>query len=162
MMMGTDMHVAIEIRRKEYNYTAKEAAPKWVFVRNWTVDRCYDLFGCFGNIRSCWSNSVTLPIVEDNMSWQLKNEKKDYCYGFYEVKPEILTSKIIGWSPPQKEWEECEDFEIPVIDKDWFFDSSVYLGDDVYKEDNLNYSIYKMMLKRYGKKNVRLVVYFDS
>lgn len=161
MMMGTDMHVAIEVRRKEYSYVAKEATLKWSFIRKWTVDRCYDLFGCFGHIRSDWSNSLHLP-VPDDLSSQVEREKEDYCYGFYEVKPDILNSKILGWSPAEKEWEEIEGFDRPTIDREWFFDGYLYLGDDVYKKDELNYAIYKMMLKRYGKKNVRLIVYFDS
>lgn len=161
MMMGTDMHVAIEVRRKEYNYVAKEATMEWSFVRKWTVDRRYDLFGCFGDIRTSWSNSINPPYARD-MSWELEHEQKEYCYGFYEIKPDMLTSKVIGWSPAKEEWEEMEGFDRPIIDREWFFDGYLYLGDDVYKKDELNYAIYKMMLKRYGKKNVRLIVYFDS
>ena len=162
MKMGTDMHVAIEIRRNEYKWQAKCAAPTWVYVRDWTVDRHYNLFGAFGSIRRTWSNSFVLRCAE-NMSWQMNEKDREGYYGFYLVTPDKLKNEVLGWSPSAKDWDEEEEgYAPPVIDKEWFFDMSVYLGDDVYKTDPLNYSIYKLMLKKYGKDNVRLIVYFDS
>ena len=164
MTMGTDMHVAIEIKRNEYDYGKKGVVPKWNFVKAWTVDRCYDLFGCFGRYRRSWSNAITTQCAEADMSSYLKREKRDGCYGFHIVTPELLKMKVIGWTPKMSK-EELEEYEPdgpPVIDKDWFFDGSVYKGDDTYYTDYLNYAIYRLMLRRYGKGCVRLVVYFDS
>ena len=97
------------------------------------------------------------------MSWQMNEKDREGYYGFYLVTPDKLKNEVLGWSPSAKDWDEEEEgYAPPVIDKEWFFDMSVYLGDDVYKTDPLNYSIYKLMLKKYGKDNVRLIVYFDS
>ena len=160
--MGTDMHVALEVKRNEYSYVAKTAKPKWNFIKSWTVDRCYDLFGCFGNIRRMWSNSLALRVADD-MSYEMTDRSKKYYYGFYVVTPDTLKEKVLGWSPSQKDWDDEEEgYERPEIDKEWFFDMNVYLGDDVDYEDPLNYYIYKLMIKKYGKQNVRLIVYFDS
>ena len=164
--MGTDMHVAIEVRRKEYDYPSKAPVFKWKFIKKWTVDRCYDLFGCFGTHRRSWSNALHLTSAVE-MSRELQGEMADYCYGFYAVSPQTLKEKILGWTPPKDEWKEensYADNEVPpVIDKEWFFDFPIYMGnDEEWYDDNVNYAIYKLMLRKYGKNNVRLIVYFDS
>ena len=162
--MGTDMHVAIEVKRDEYSYVAKTVAPKWNFIKAWTVDRCYDLFGCFGPYRRHWDNAVSTHYAED-LSYYLQMEKKErYCYGFHVVTPDLLKEKILGWTPRMSQ-EELEEYGVdgpPCIDEGWLFDEYVYRGDDVYSKDKLNYAIYKLMIKRYGKDRVRLVIYFDS
>ena len=161
--MGTDMHVAIEVRRNDYDYKSKSIQPKWFFVKKWSVDRCYSLFGCFGNYRCDWSNALDLPCAT-NLSYELKLEAEDGYYGFHIVTPDRLKKEVLNWSPSKSEWEEYEgeNCEPPVIDKEWFFDTSVYLGNDEYIDDPINYWIYKLALKKYGKDNVRLIVYFDS
>ena len=159
--MGTDMHVAIEVRRPEYDFKTKSMQPKWKFITGWTVDRWYDLFGAF-DVRSMWSNSLDVHIAND-MSYYLQHEKDNYCYGFYEITPDFLDKHVLGWSPPIKEWEEIEDYDRPTIEKGWLFD--MYVPTDVdegYYTDKVYLVIYKRMLKLYGRKNVRLVIYFDS
>ena len=82
--MGTDMHVAIEVRRPEYDFKTKTPQPHWKFITQWTVDRWYDLFGAF-DVRTMWSNGLSVYPVEE-MTWQMKQEKKNYGYGFYEIR----------------------------------------------------------------------------
>lgn len=162
MMMGTDMHVAIEAKRDSYSYTHGRVEPQWMFIKEWTVDRWYDLFGCFNNVRRFWSNALSFSTAT-NLSSHLKYKENEYCYGFYIITPDILKNNVLGWSPAKKDWAEWDkECERPVIDKEWFFDINYYVGDDTYKKDPVNYAIYKMMIKRYGKENVRLIVYFDS
>ena len=159
--MGTDMHVAIEIRRPEYHYPFETVKPTWKYITQWTVDRWYDLFGAF-DVRTSWSNSLSPRIATDMSSW-LKREQKDFRYGFYEITPDYLKEKVLGWSPPANEWGDIEDYERPTIKKEWFFD--MYVSKESYDDyyiDNVYYVIYKAMIKKYGKNNVRLVVFFDS
>ena len=161
--MGTDMHVAIEVRRNDYDFKTKSIQPKWFFVKRWTVNRCYDLFGCFGDYRRDWSNSLEF-VSANNLSWELRADQQDGYYGFLIVKPDRLKKEVLGWSPNKEEWREDDygDCDPPVIDEEWFFDTSVYLGNDEYIDDPINLWIYKLMLKKYGKENVRLIIYFDS
>lgn len=161
--MGTDMHVAIEVKRKEWDYKTRSVCDKWTFVRYWTVDRSYSLFGCFGNYRCMWSNSFCLDSASD-MSYNMNDMKRKGYYGFHVITPDFLTSDILGWKPPKEEWQEEYEGEgaPPAIDKEWFFNTALYIGDDTYADDYLNYYIYKLMLRKYGKKNVRLIVFFDS
>ena len=161
MKMGTDMHVAIEVKRNEYSYAHSKVEPKWCFIKEWSVDRCYDLFGCFNNVRRLWVNSLSLPVARD-LSYHMNRKKEECYYGFYKISPELLKKNVLGWSPAPEEWEEEIGYERPYIDKEWFFGMSYYIGDDTYEDDPVNYLTYKLMLKHYGKENVRLIVFFDS
>ena len=92
--MGTDMHVAIEVKRDEYSYAHSKVEPKWCFIKEWSVDRCYDLFGCFNNVRRFWTNSLSLPVARD-MSYHLNHTKEECCYGFYKITPDVLKRSVL-------------------------------------------------------------------
>lgn len=153
--MGTDMHVAIEVRGKEYDFTSGGVRDKWKYIASWDVDRCYDLFGCFG-IRTVWENTLHLATPPD-LSREVE-DMKEWGYGFYSVSDECLRKKVIGWTPYG--WDESI-YDAPVVTKSWLFDIDIDFS-DITLHDEVWYKMYKMLRKHYGANNIRLIVFFDS